>query len=141
MDSRPSVYKTIALILMAIGMLSIAYYFAVVLPRQNAARLAFEQKKHDEEMKLQQDRLDEERKRRESDEEEKRAREINANVNESMLSFCLNEAADHKDDYVKHNGGTEAENGWMTAPQYVWDAADKRYKADKDDCYRQYSPR
>ena len=82
-DSFQKKAVAFGLILVAIGVASIAYYYVIALPKHNAARLRFEQEKYAEEKSA--------REWRESDERiEKEQKETDKTIRESALSICLN---------------------------------------------------
>lgn len=59
-------------------------------------------------------------------------------MNEETLDECLREADTTRIRYVERNGGVRKEDGWIEAPRYVWEDADRKMKIDKDDCYKRY---
>lgn len=122
---------SLGLLLMAICVASIAYYYVIALPRHNAARLSLEQEKYAEE-KAVREHLESEKRTQKLENDSKNA------IRESNLSICLLLAEQNRQRYVMLNGGHETQKGDVQAPQYVWDQAAKQEKTTKDECYRQY---
>src|SRR5258708_1377476 len=120
-DTFKKISVAVGLLLLAVAVASIAYYFVIALPRNNAAKLKFEQSKYEDEKALRSQRdLDEtiEKAKKAGDDEFKR----------SMLESCLNRADEHSEEYVLLNGGEKTAKGTIQAPTYVWEAAEKKKK-------------
>jgi hypothetical protein len=134
------VKKVAALVLplLLIAVASITYYFTIALPKYNKARLDFEVQKY-RDQKAQEER---ERSDRELKEQLKQihdeTKEKLKRINEEALDECLREADAARIRYVERNGGVRKEDGWIEAPRYVWEDADRKMKIGKDDCYKRY---
>lgn len=128
----------VALLLLFVGVASVAYYFTIALPKHNRSRLEFEVEKYrdqqkQEELKRSEQKFKEELKK--IDDETKAKME---QIDRDALDACLDEADAARIRYVEKNGGVKRDDGWIEAPRYVWDDADKKMKTAKDDCYKRY---
>jgi hypothetical protein len=130
---RADVARAGVLILLTIAALSVAYYYVIALPSQSRARLAFEREKFqaEQETKAAQAKA----------EEDARAKAESAAIVRQMdLDFCTSAAEDLYWEYVKLNGqAVEGKPSVYTAPQHVWDRAEKRKKAALDECHREFA--
>ncbi|SRR6266496_3517549 len=119
---------------MAIGALllagSIAYFFVFALPKHNAAKLQFERQKYEEEKAYKESRDREQQL-------EKAEKEGQAEF-DKLLDDCLFRADETAENYVMLNGGVKTDKGTITAASRLWDEAEKKKKAAKDECYRKY---
>lgn len=130
-DSFQKKVVIVGLLLLTIAVASIAYYFVIALPRNNAAKLKFEQDKYTEEKST--------RERRESAEEyEKASQKGEDEARKTILDICLNSADSNSEEFVLMNGGQKTPQGTITAPGRIWDEAAKKKKTEKDECYRKY---
>jgi len=123
------------LLLMTIIALSIAYYFFIALPHHNSSMLQLERDK----FKATQDAKTKE-------EQEKERKELlasqEAESKKLMLAGCLNAADQSYWEYIKLNGTpVKGKKGVYTAPQYIWEMANKQKKEAIDECYREWNPK
>lgn len=113
--------------------LVVVYYFVIALPSTQRQRIQLERDKFKA--------AEAERNSKKQAESAERFRLLIANQErERALSVCLDDAEKQYWEYIKLNGGKpiKGKAGAFTAPQWVWDEAEKRRKSDKDECYRRY---
>lgn len=122
-------------VLGAILVLSIAYYFAIALPGYERQKVNLEAAKFQAiQAEKENARLDAITKQLDAD--------ALAEARKQDLEAALVAAEQTYWEYVKLNGGkpVKGKPGVMTAPQYVWDRANKQLEAEKKEAYRKYAP-
>ena len=109
--SRKSFDPTIFLVgLLTILVLSISYFFVFALPSMKRDQLGLEQAKYSQEKELQQSYVQ-----------------------------CVEDAEEEYESYIKLNGQpVEKQTGAYSAPEYIWQTADKKRNTALDQCSRQY---
>ena len=109
--SRKCLDPTIFLVvLLAILVLSISYFFVIALPAMKRDQLGLEKAKYVQEKELQQSYVK-----------------------------CVEDAEEEYESYVKLNGRpVEKQPGAYSAPEYIWQTADKTRNTALDQCSRQY---
>jgi len=113
------------LLIVLIPALAINYYFVVVLPEAERAKLQFEKDKYAAEKK--------ERPDREAKDAERKS------TNEALLQSCLETADQNYWIYIKLNGtAVPGKLGTYNAPMTTWNYADKKKEQDIAECHRQY---
>jgi hypothetical protein len=131
------IVQILYLLVAAVPAVSVSYYFAIALPRDNAARLRLDQdrmKAAEAEKSFKAVSADMERQRVES---EQQRLETDRTYNATMRDACFKDADDHYWAYVKLNGSSTGP-GTYSASHTVWDYADNMKKAELDECYRRY---
>ncbi|MDD2337499.1 MAG: hypothetical protein PHD01_13080 [Geobacteraceae bacterium] len=108
---RKSPDPTIFLVaLLTILVLSISYFFVFALPKMKRDQLGLEKAKYDQEKELQ----------------------------ESYVK-CVDAAEDEYESYIKLNGRpVEKQPGAYSAPEYIWQTADRNRNAALDQCTRHF---
>jgi hypothetical protein len=108
---RKSLDPTIFLVaLLTILVLSISYFFVFALPKMKRDQLGLEKAKYDQEKKLQ----------------------------ESYVQ-CVDAAEEEYESYIKLNGTPVGKApGAYSAPEYIWQKADKNRNAALDECSRHF---
>jgi hypothetical protein len=112
------------ILLIAVFVLSIAYYFAIALPNHNRAMLDLEREKF---------RVSEEEKNR-----KERLAKNDADYKKNMLKNCINGVEDRYWRYVELNKERTDKNGAIFAKADVWDRAQKVKKEELEECHRQW---
>ncbi len=109
--SRNSPDPTIFLVaLLTILVLSISYFFVFAMPKMKRDQLGLEKAKYDHEKELQ----------------------------ESYVK-CVDAADDEYESYIKLNGRpVEKQPGAYSAPEYIWQTADKNRDAALAECSRHF---
>jgi len=110
--SRKSFDPTIFLVgLLTILVLSISYFFVFALPAMKRDQLGLEKAKYVQEQELQQSYV-----------------------------TCVEDAEEEYESYIKLNGRpVEKQPGAYSAPEYIWQTADKKRNTALDQCSRQYN--
>jgi len=108
---RKSPDPTIFLVaLLTILVLSLSYFFVFALPKMKRDQLGLEKAKYDQEKELQ----------------------------ESYVK-CVDAADDEYESYIKLNGRpVEKQPGAYSAPEYIWQTADKNRNAALAECSRHF---
>ncbi|MRR05542.1 MAG: hypothetical protein EG828_01145 [Deltaproteobacteria bacterium] len=108
---RKSFDPTIFLVgLLTLLVLSISYFFVFALPTMKRDQLGLEQAKYAEEKQLR----------------------------ESYLQ-CVDAAEEEYENYIRLNGSpVEKQPGAYSAPEYIWQTADRNRNAAIDECSRNY---
>lgn len=114
---------------------SIAYYFVVALPRQNAAKLELEKQ-----------RLAIEKEKNEQELKERKSKELVEIIRESgrqqQLQDCRSQVEAEADKYLELNGTpVYGKPGVFSAPGYVHQEVSRRKQQGFDDCQRTYGVR
>ena len=109
--SRKSFDPTIFLVgLLTLLVLSISYFFVFALPTMKRDQLGLEQAKYAQEKQLR----------------------------ESYLQ-CVDAAEEEYENYIRLNGSpVEKQPGAYSAPEYIWQTADRNRNAAIDECSRNY---
>jgi hypothetical protein len=109
--SRKSPDPTIFLVaLLTILVLSLSYFFVFALPKMKRDQLGLEKAKYDQEKELQ----------------------------ESYVK-CVDAADDEYESYIKLNGHpVEKQPGAYSAPEYIWQTADKNRNSALAECSRHF---
>ena len=109
--SRKSFDPTIFLVgLLTILVLSISYFFVFALPNMKRDQLGLEQAKYTQEKELQ----------------------------ESYVQ-CVDAAEEEYENYIRLNGSpVEKQPGAYSAPEHIWQTADRNRNAAIDECSRNY---
>ena len=109
--SRKSLDPTIFLVaLLTILVLSISYFFVFAMPKMKRDQLGLEKAKYDQEKELQ----------------------------ESYVK-CVDAADDEYESYIKLNGRpVEKQPGAYSAPEYIWQTADKNRNTALAECSRHF---
>lgn len=96
--------------LLTILVFSLSYFFVFALPKMKRDQLGLEKAKYDQEKELQ----------------------------ESYVK-CVDAAEDEYESYIKLNGRpVDKQPGAYSAPEYVWQAADRNRNAAIDQCSRHF---
>jgi hypothetical protein len=118
--------RSLSFFFVCIAALSIAYYFAIALPRIQQQRLAFEQQKYATEQKQ----------RAEDIEAKKQA----ADKAVFALTMCLQAAQDEYNNSLRQNG-TRVNAQTYSVPITAGQAALQKMNAAKEECHRLYPNR
>lgn len=119
-------------VFLGIAALSVAYYFAIALPRNNAARLALERERFEADRKEKKRQADEEQLARERQEADKTAAEL-------KYTRCEQEGDDAYWSYVKLNGNpVEGKPNTYSASQSTWEEAAKRKERTINYCLHRF---
>ncbi len=104
--------------------LAIAYYFAIVLPRQNRERLDFERQKYEDQKK--------------KEEASQEVQEFNRQHLKIMRDNCVAEATNTFNTEVESNG-VRQRSGNFAVDTRVLTLLQKRKKDAIDSCYQRYT--
>jgi hypothetical protein len=115
--------KATALLILLVPALAVSYYFAIALPENERARLAFEKSKYEDDK---------------AEKQKREAREgIQATDRKYAFERCVRQAEARYQQYLELNGKTTPEkpNAILT-PHHITDRADKHKKDDVEECHR-----
>ena len=109
--SRKSFDPTLFLVgLLTILVLSISYFFVFALPKMKRDQLGLEQAKYSQEKQLRE-----------------------------TYAQCVDAAEEEYENYIRLNGSpVEKQPGAYSAPEYIWQTADRNRNAAIDECSRNY---
>jgi hypothetical protein len=124
--------RTYLYLIATLPVLAVCYYLVFALPAYNRARLALEREKFVAAQQEKQQHLISEELAKVDAAAEKALRE-------EKLSQCKDEVEEKYWEYIKLNGEPiPGKPGTYKATDEVWEVADRRKKADLEECYRRY---
>jgi hypothetical protein len=114
-------FKAAFLAILLIPALAVSYYFVVVLPSNERAKLQLEKDKYEAEKK------------------ERAEREEQKKDNDILFGSCTVDADSAYWSYVKLNGKpVPGKAGTYSAPMHIWDAAEKRKSNALAECHKEF---
>ena len=120
----PIFFLWLAGALITILVLSVAYYFVIALPHYNNQKLELE--KH----KIYNDSV-------ETAKRDAEAKTLNE-FREQQYQNCVSDANEKYWEFIKRNGTYNEKTNNISAPDHIWDRAERMKKNMLDECYRQF---